>query len=122
MSSRLEGTISRMETLMINLLQNAMHAMPMGGRVRVSVGADDETARIAVANNGVGIRKEHLGRIFHPFWSWRADGTTGGGLGLAICKATVAKWGGAIGVDSEWGEGATFTVTLPHASKSVASA
>lgn len=102
----------------INLIQNAFHATGPGGRVDVRqvAGAPGEIA-VEVADTGVGIGPENLKKIFHPFWSWRADGSSGSGLGLAICKAVMTKWGGAIGVRSVVGGGTTFTLTFPDADR-----
>lgn len=106
--------------VLLNLVQNALHAMPQGGAVtlaaRVNEGQDVE---ISVTDNGVGIDAAHLALIFHPFWSWRVDGSTGSGLGLAICKSLVMKWGGDIKVRSEQGVGSSFTLTFPHADKAM---
>lgn len=109
--------------VLLNLMQNALHAMPAGGLLtvfaRISEAHDIE---VIVRDTGVGIAPEHLALIFHPFWSWRADGSSGSGLGLAICKSLVVKWGGKIGVSSRPGQGSSFTLTFPHADKAMDSA
>lgn len=108
--------------VMLNLMQNALHAMPRGGRLTVKAWVDaDGDVKIKVADTGVGIAREHLQKIFHPFWSWRADSSAGSGLGLAICKSLVTKWGGSISVHSVLGKGATFELDFPQAEKAIAS-
>ena len=68
--------------------------------------------QVAIADNGVGIPPEQLGRIFEPYFTTKAKGT---GLGLALVRQTIHDHGGSIGVTSEPGRGTTFTVTLPVA-------
>lgn len=106
---------SDLRIVMINMVQNAFHAMPSGGRLTVTGRRGAGIIELAVADTGVGIAPENLGRIFLPFWSRRADGINGTGLGLAICQSVVKALGGAIRVDSTLGAGTTFTVTLPDA-------
>ncbi|MBI4543035.1 MAG: HAMP domain-containing histidine kinase [Gemmatimonadetes bacterium] len=67
---------------------------------------------ITVSDNGVGIRPEHLGRLFEPYFTTKPQGT---GLGLALVRQTVHDHRGTVGVTSETGRGTTFTVTLPVA-------
>lgn len=106
--------------ILVNLMQNALHAMSEGGTLTVRAEVTDaQEVVIVVADTGVGIPQENLRKIFHPFWSWRADGSIGSGLGLAICKSLVTKWGGTISVTSVEGEGAAFEVRFPHADKVV---
>lgn len=106
--------------VMVNLLQNAFHAMPKGGPVAVTIDpTPDRDVVVSIKDAGVGIDPAHLPKIFHPFWSWRADGSAGSGLGLAICKSLVTKWGGRIDVHSDLGAGSTFILTFPHADKTL---
>ena len=70
---------------------------------------------IETKDTGGGIAATVLPRIFDPFYSKRADGIEGTGLGLTICKAIVTRHGGTIRAETEAGHGATFTVTLPFA-------
>lgn len=101
--------------VLLNLVQNAFHAMPQGGELHVVTEEADGQFRLTVQDTGVGIAAaDHL-RIFEPFFSKRADGQTGSGLGLAICRSIVDENGGSIKVSSAVGAGATFVVTLPSA-------
>jgi len=107
--------------VMLNLMQNALHAMPRGGVLNLSATAQpDGDVTISVVDTGVGISADHLPKIFHPFFSWRADSSSGSGLGLAICKSLVTKWGGSISVRSELGAGATFELCFTPAEKAIA--
>lgn len=102
----------------VNLVQNAFHATAPGGHVRVRRNEGPlGDVMIEISDTGVGIEAANLKKIFHPFWSWRADGSTGSGLGLAITKAVMTKWGAAIDVRSALGEGTTFTLTFPDADR-----
>lgn len=101
--------------VILNLVQNAIHAMPTGGELVVSAGASGGKVLITVTDTGIGIAPENLNRIFWPFWSKRADNSSGSGLGLSICKATVQRMQGNIEVRSKQGSGTTFSVTLPDA-------
>ena len=100
--------------VILNLMQNAFHAMPDGGKLFVSASADDRWVDIEVSDTGIGIKPEMLGRIFQPFFTSRADGITGSGIGLTICKGIVERSGGAIDAISRPGEGAKFIVRLPR--------
>lgn len=110
---RILGSDSDLRIVLINLLQNAFHAMPNGGRLAIF--AEREAGQIAlrIGDTGVGIAPEDQRAIFLPFWSRRADGVNGTGLGLAICQSVIKGLGGVISVSSRAGEGTTFTVTLP---------
>lgn len=106
---------SDMRMLVLNLVQNAFHAMPEGGRLMIEGRLVKEWAVVDFCDTGVGIRADDLPYIFMPFFSRRADGVQGTGLGLAICKAIVEEAGGTLAVDSEPGEGSCFHVRLPQA-------
>jgi len=109
---------AELRQIFFNLLHNAMNALPHGGRVRIDgePTPDGHAYRLRVSDTGVGIAPENLARVFLPFFSRRADGRAGMGLGLAVCKSIVDRFGGAIEVRSELGQGSTFTVTIPMAS------
>jgi signal transduction histidine kinase len=92
-----------------NLIRNACDAMPRGGRLTIRGQPHAGRVALAVADTGVGIPPEHLGRIMEPLYSTKARGL---GLGLAIARAIVEKNGGFLRVASEPGKGSTFTVFL----------
>ncbi len=95
-----------------NLIDNALHAMPSKGTLRVTARLDgDGTAvRIAVSDTGVGMDPDALARIFEPYFSTKAAGT---GLGLTIAKRNLELHGGTITVESAPGHGTTVTMTVP---------
>ncbi|MCL2523290.1 MAG: ATP-binding protein [Betaproteobacteria bacterium] len=101
--------------MIFNMVQNAHHAMPEGGRVYLRSRVEEERVLIEIADTGIGIAPENLQRIFQPFYSQRADGMPGTGLGLSIVRSTVARYQGSIEVDSAPGSGACFRICLPLA-------
>ena len=110
----IEAADSDMRILVLNLVVNAIHAMANGGQLTISVSRITGGARLTVADTGVGIAAQDLEAIFLPFWTRRADGTPGRGLGLAICQQVVERLGGRIEVHSEPGKGSAFVVYLPE--------
>ncbi len=106
---------SRLDQVVTNLLTNAMKYAP-GKPVELRVEGDDKQARLSVKDNGIGIAKESHARIFERFErAVPTENYAGMGLGLWIVSRIVTEMGGTIGVESEPGQGATFTVTLPLA-------
>ena len=101
--------------ILLNLIQNAHHAMDAGGTLVARLFAEDGDAVVEISDSGVGIPPDTLTRIFDPFFSRRADGVTGTGLGLTIVKNFVERMGGTIHVDSAVGQGTQFRIRLPLA-------
>ena len=110
---RVVASDSEMRMVVLNMVQNAFHAMPEGGALVVKTSRQEGRSMLWVADDGCGIAADVLPRIFDPFFSARADQKRGTGLGLAICKAIVERAGGSIKVDSVVGQGTVFTVALP---------
>lgn len=111
------GDDSDLRMVVLNMAQNAFHAMPEGGELRVSTRQQEDQVVLRIADTGHGIPSELLEKIFDPFFSRRADGEAGTGLGLTICKNIVERYGGRIDVASIPGEGACFSIILPLARK-----
>lgn len=118
-SLRVIASDSDIRMLVLNIVQNAFHAMPGGGTLVIRGRIVDDNVVVDFADSGSGIAPEDLPRIFQPFWSRRADGAHGTGLGLPICREIVRRHRGSITVSSTVGEGATFTVTLPWAEANI---
>ncbi len=98
------------QRLFINLLLNAVQAMPDGGKLYVKAHREEDSHVIMIGDTGVGIPKETLENLFKPLFTTKAKGT---GLGLAVCKKIVDAHNGSIEVESKEGKGTIFTVTLP---------
>ncbi len=105
------------EQALTNLIENAVkYSKPGGGKVAVEVERNGSTVRIHVRDNGVGIEKEHLERVFERFYridKARSREVGGTGLGLSIVKNVAQVHGGSVSVSSTPGEGTDFSVTLP---------
>jgi heavy metal sensor kinase len=117
-SSTVLGDELRLRELLLNLVDNAVKYSRPGGKVELTLLREGNTARLSVADHGIGIPPEALPRIFDRFF--RADGARahapqGTGLGLAICKWIAEAHHGRIEVQSAVGEGSRFTVVLPVA-------
>lgn len=111
----------QIQQVLMNLILNARDALlPAGGFLRVSAVADGEHLNLSVSDTGTGIAPEDLKDIFRPFFSTKAgpDGSlgsgSGSGVGLAFCRRIVDAHGGEIAVQSQSGQGSTFTIRLPR--------
>jgi signal transduction histidine kinase len=106
----------QIQQIFLNLILNAVQAMPDGGtltiRSRVNEEGGSPLVTVSFADTGTGIPKQALAKIFTPFFTTKAQGT---GLGLAICQKLVGQHGGRIRVTSEEGKGTVFTVEIPAA-------
>lgn len=103
---------NQLEQVLRNILINSLQAMPNGGALTVQTGrAPTGGAYLSVTDTGTGIPAEKLDRIFVPFFTTKTKGT---GLGLSVVRKIVENHGGTIEVASEDGNGATFTIILPH--------
>jgi signal transduction histidine kinase len=108
----IESDRGQLQQVLLNVLNNSLAAVSEGGEINISVSHHSPNkVALSIADNGVGIPQENLNRIFEPFFSTR--GTRGTGLGLSITYGIVQKLGGQIQVESQAGEGTTFTITLP---------
>jgi signal transduction histidine kinase len=107
----------KLEQVLVNLLANAVKFTPRGGRVTVEAASEAGAIVVRVRDTGEGIPREHLERIFEPFFQAGRHGRQrprGTGLGLAICRQIVQLHGGRIWAESEGpGQGASFVIMLP---------
>lgn len=103
---------SSMRGVCMNLMMNAVQAMPNGGRLTVRSARGGAGVMLTIEDTGVGIAAEHLDRIWDAFFTTKPVGQ-GTGLGLSITQRVVSRHGGTIGVESRPGQGARFIVELP---------
>jgi heavy metal sensor kinase len=111
-----EGDRSRLKQLMVNLLDNAIKYTPPGGNVMVNVFTKENKAVTEVRDNGIGIPREALPRVFDRFFrvdKARSRELGGAGLGLAIVRSICVAHGGKVDVQSDEGAGSRFTISLP---------
>ena len=104
----------RLQQVFINIILNAIDAMPEGGELGIRLALEDGAEVVRISDTGTGIKPEHRSHIFDPFFTTKGVGK-GTGLGLSISYAIVNEHDGRIDVDSEVGRGSTFTITLPAA-------
>jgi len=105
---------SQMEQVFVNLLLNAVQAVPEGGTIQVksSLNQQESSVSIEVKDNGPGIGRKEQSKIFEPFFSTKPNGT---GLGLSVSYGIVRNHQGNINVHSQPGEGTRFLIKLPIA-------
>lgn len=101
---------ARLKQVLLNLLNNALDAMPDGGALRVELYENNNSIQIVIADNGQGIATDKLPLVFEPFYTSKGQGT---GLGLSISHNIVAEHGGDIQIDSVLHQGTTVQVILP---------
>jgi two-component system phosphate regulon sensor histidine kinase PhoR len=109
------GDRKRLEQALVNLVANAIKYNRPGGEVNIDINAVDSTVHVSVTDTGIGIPKEHLGRIFERFYrvdKGRSRSVGGSGLGLAIVKHIIEAHGSHIGVQSSSEAGTSFSFTL----------
>lgn len=109
---------SDIRMLVLNLVQNAHHAMPENGQLTIETSVSEGEVIILFIDNGVGISPEDKAHLFEPFFSHRADGINGTGLGLTICQSIVQRYKGRIEVEDIRPQGAAFRVVIPEAGDS----
>jgi len=110
----INGDISHLQQCFLNLIFNAVEAMPRGGKLMISSRVDwsERQVRIAIKDTGYGIRQEDLDHIFDPFFTTKPEGE-GTGLGLSIVYGVVKNHGGRVQVESTVGAGTVFTLDFP---------
>ena len=111
-----KGNIDRIQQVLINLISNGIQFSPINSKMDVFITKEKDKLTVSVKDNGPGIPGEDINRIWERFYrvdKSRARLKGGTGLGLAIVKLIVEAHGGAVGVESKFGEGSTFHFTLP---------
>src|SRR4029077_17480205 len=108
----------RIQQVFINLINNSIDFCPeYGGKIDVTLFADDEDVKISLTDNGTGIPQDKLDKIFLKFYQVDSSITRehgGTGVGLSICRSIVETHGGKIWAESLPGHGATFNISLPR--------
>jgi len=107
-----DGNPRSLQQVFLNLLLNAIQAMPQGGDLTVTAGRQGAEIHVAVGDTGVGVPEENLEKVFEPFFTTKEAGE-GTGLGLSVSYSIVRQHGGRIELTSRAGQGATFVVVLP---------
>ncbi len=103
----------RIQQVFINIILNAIDAMPEGGTLKIELSQSDNSAIIKISDTGTGIKEKHLPNIFDPFFTTKGIGK-GTGLGLSISYAIIQEHKGNITVKSEYKKGSVFTVVIPR--------
>ncbi|MFN8455280.1 MAG: ATP-binding protein [Anaerolineae bacterium] len=119
------GDRDRLAQVIINLLGNAIKYTPDGGHIQIKAIANNDCVQLSVIDNGIGIKAEHIGQLFKRFSTVgdvtkhrtsKEDFMAGGtGLGLSIVEGIIKAHGGTVWVESQYGQGSTFHLTLPIA-------
>jgi len=107
------GDASELREVLVNMVFNAVDAMPEGGLLTLGAEERDGSVEILVSDTGIGMSPEVRSRIFDPFFTTK--GNAGMGLGLAVCYGIIQRHEGGIEVESEVGRGTTFRIKLPLA-------
>ena len=113
----IEIDTDKMTQVIDNILNNAIKYSPDGGKITVSMKTTDDQMILSISDQGLGIPKEDLPKIFDRFYrvdKARSRAQGGTGLGLAIAKEIVKQHNGFIWAKSEYGKGSTFTIVLPY--------
>jgi PAS domain S-box-containing protein len=111
----LRADVDKIERVFINIIKNAIDAMPAGGTLKIRSIQKGDNVEITFADTGIGMSEEIKAKMFTPLFTTKAQGM---GFGLAICNRIVEAHGGQITVKSDAGKGSTFTITLPIEPKS----
>jgi signal transduction histidine kinase len=106
----------QMSQVFINLVMNAIHAMPDGGTLRIGLAPEQQMVKLTVADTGHGIPRDVIKKVFDPFFTTKEFGQ-GTGLGLTVVKGIIDEHQGSIAVESEEGKGTTFVILLPQANQ-----
>jgi signal transduction histidine kinase/ActR/RegA family two-component response regulator len=114
---QVSGDAAELREALLNILFNAMDAMPTGGKLTVKSLQDEDWVQISIKDTGVGIPDKVKSRIFEPFFTTKAS--KGSGLGLSVTYGIISRHGGMIKFDSAVGKGTTFYIRLPLAPETV---
>ena len=107
------GDESELREVLINIIFNAVDAMPQGGKITLSAEESGDSVSVSIGDTGAGMSPEVKARVFDPFFTTK--GKAGLGLGLAVSYGIITRHDGTINLESEVGRGATFCISLPKA-------
>jgi signal transduction histidine kinase len=108
----INGIPWKLEEVFINLLMNSLDACSAESHIQVSTFRHDDQVLATIADNGHGIKEEHLGQVFDPFFTTKEIGK-GTGLGLSVCYNIISQHGGTLALTSREGDGTVVTLTFP---------
>jgi len=112
--SLIQGSPVEMRQMLVNLVFNAIDAMPEGGTINVSLRSTDESVTMRVSDTGLGMTDDEQRRCLEPYYS---NSPNGSGLGLSVCYGIVQKHNGSISLSSRSGAGTTFEISFPRISE-----
>lgn len=104
---------NQLRQVFLNMVSNAKDAMPDGGTLSVVTTGSGDHVEIWISDTGTGIKPENIDQIFETFFTTKTDSARGVGLGLSVCYGFIKDHDGDVTVESQWGEGATFRISLP---------
>jgi signal transduction histidine kinase len=106
-----KGDYPEITGVLTSVIFNSIDALPHGGKISITTRMRDDKVEIQVADDGLGMSQDVTRRIFEPFFTTKEE--KGRGIGLSVAHGIVSRHGGNITVESELGQGTTFTITLP---------
>lgn len=106
-----KGNYPEIKEVMTSMIFNSIDALPHGGKISIATRMREDKVQIKVEDNGLGMNLDVTRRIFEPFFTTKEE--KGRGIGLSVAHGIVSRHGGGITVESEAGQGTTFTITLP---------
>lgn len=107
----IEGESNQIKQVFINILKNAVEAIESEGHIEFSLTAEEDLVRVAITDDGIGMKQEVVDHIFQPFYTTKEKGT---GLGMMISEKIIHEHEGDITIESTYGEGTTFIITFPR--------
>jgi len=113
-----DADLSQLNQVVVNLIVNALQAMPQGGDLKIQTLYEDNQVLLIVEDTGIGMNEEVLGKIFTPFFTTKEIGK-GTGLGLPVVHGIITSHGGSLRVKSKVGQGTRFEIQLPVAKLSI---
>lgn len=105
------GSADQIKQALLNLLLNALQALPRGGKISVTTQSNETDIKVIVEDNGIGMEDSVIDKIFTPYFTTK---TKGSGLGLTVVNRIAKDHGGKIRVQSQLGKGSTFTLSFPR--------